>query len=404
MNLKQRLGKLRQQTGAVTGAAPHSSVAERVQRYRIGARPRSTAPVADCDLAAQLGGRVLDDGVLLIERRLPLTDMHGRIRLADLRDDHDALLEARTFPLHNAVFLDTETSGLAGGTGTVVFLLGLARVETEQLVVRQYHLTRFSAEARMLTSASEWLQDADGVVTFNGKSFDVPLLATRHRLCALPDPTARLAHLDLLHPTRRAFASRWGDCRLATAERKLLGFEREGDVPGSMAPLAWFAWLQGNDPTGLIGIAQHNYWDVLSLAALLPTLAAAHAEPGGWDADLAAIARSCLANGQQDRALWLLQEHRALLDERGLLALARLYRRRKRWPDAQSIWEDLAERGNQEAIGCLAKYHEHVRGNFTTALDYAQQLAACPEHERRRSRLQRKLAKSCNLSRTLIAR
>lgn len=403
MDLKQRLGKLRQQSGAAGGQETCAGVAERVQRYRPGKRSSGDQSAAERQLAAQLGGEVVDEGVLLIERELSLSASHGRIGLATVLDGHEALPEARALPLRNAVFLDTETSGLAGGTGTVVFLLGLARVENHRLVVRQYHLTRFSAEARLYSLASDWLGNADAVVTFNGKSFDGPLLAARHRLCALHDPVARLAHLDLLHPTRRAFSNRWGDCRLVTAERKLLGFEREDDMPGSMAPLAWFAWLQRNDPTGLIGIARHNYWDVLSLTALVPVLAAAHGDPGAWDADVTAIARAYLAHDQPQRALSLLEEHRSMLDAAGSLVLARMYRQNKQWLEARVIWDELADQGNQEAIESLAKYYEHVLGDPARALDYAGRLALLPEHEHRRQRLRRKLAASQQGSCTLIA-
>ncbi len=391
MDLKHRLGKLRQQTGTAPDAPIVAGVAERLQRYRVDQGRRSDPHGSTETLALQLDGELVDDGVIVIEHRYALSEFHGRVQLQELLDHQSVFPEQCSLDLRQAVFLDTETSGLAGGTGTVVFLLGLARIEAASLVVRQYHLTRFSAEARMLDLAGHWLRDADTVVTFNGKSFDVPLLATRHRMCALHDPLARLAHLDLLYPTRRAFASRWGDCRLISAERKLLRFEREDDVPGSMAPLAWFGWLQRKDPEGLIGIARHNRWDVLSLAALIPALAAAHAHPGMWEADVLAIARAHLARNQYDQSLDLLCEHRSMLDDAGLLELAHLYRRRGQWREACAIWEPMAERDHQEAIERLAKYHEHVRHDASAALAYARRLALRPEHEQRRQRLQRKL-------------
>lgn len=389
MDLKQRLGKLRQQSGAVPSGG---GVAERVQRYRVQSPKRAGAQEAAATLAQRLDGTLLDDGVVMIERRLPLHTAHGARPLHELLHDHRALPEARGIDPARMVFLDTETSGLAGGTGTVVFLLGLARIEQDLLAVRQFHLTRFSAEPRMLALAAAWLQEADAVVTYNGKTFDAPLLTTRHRLCAIDDPIARLGHLDLLHPTRRAFANRWGDCRLATVERKLLGFEREDDMPGAMAPLAWFAWLQQGDATGLAGIAEHNFWDVLSLASLVPALAQVYADPGAWDADVGAIARNCRLQGEPERAHALLRDHRHMLDTRGLLDLARLYRGRRQWAEARAIWEGLAEEGNEEAIEALAKYHEHQCRDWHQALHYAQRLGRGPQQERRRERLRQKMA------------
>lgn len=390
LGLSQRLAKLRQQSGAPMDA--QSGVAERVQRYRSRSADTGSSKASAQTLAQQLQGELVDDGVIVIERRVPLAARHGRIDLAGVLQDYAALPEAHQFDVRNAVFLDTETSGLAGGTGTVVFLLGLARIEGDALAIRQLHLTRFGAEARLFGLAAEWLNNAEGIVSFNGKTFDAPLLTTRHRLCGVHDPMARLKHLDLLHPTRRAFAKQWGDCRLATTERKLLGFEREDDMPGSMAPLAWFAWLRQNDATGLLGIARHNYWDVLSLAALVPALAQVYADPGAWDADVSAIARHCKARGETSRAEDLLGSHQAMLDTAGLLELARTHRRRKQWAQACAIWQTLAEEGNEKAIEALAKYHEHQCRDWQRALQYAQRLGRGAQQERRRERLRGKLA------------
>src|SRR5690606_31598786 len=129
------------------------------------------------------------------------------------------------------VFLDTETTGLAGGTGTVAFLIGLGRVEAGHLVVRQFWLTSFAGERDLLAAAGDWVDGVDGMVTYNGRSFDLPLVATRCRLAGASDRFSGLRHLDLLGPTRRAFARRWEDCRLTTAERRLLRFERVDDLP-----------------------------------------------------------------------------------------------------------------------------------------------------------------------------
>lgn len=388
MDLKRRLGALRRQTGASAGTV---AVAERVQRYRPNAR--SPARSADVHgLARRLGGTAVGDGVILIEHRVSLERSHGRIPLRAVQDDHRALPEAEGVNPHELVFLDTETSGLAGGTGTVVFLLGLARIDGDGVLVRQYQLTRFGAEAEMLGLASEWLRDAGCIVSYNGKCFDVPLLSARCRLAGVPNPFERLPHLDLLHPTRRIFGRRWGDCRLVTAERELLGFAREGDLPGSEAPEAWFAWVRRGDPARLPGIARHNHWDVLSLAALLPTLARACAAPGAWNADVAAIARRLLAQGEEAAAMQLLEDHREKLDRGGLLELARLQRRLGRWRQARAIWEPLAEQGDCEAIERLAKYHEHVAGDPERALAYARRLPQSPAHRARLRRLQAKVA------------
>ena len=391
MDLKHRLSTLRRQSGFTPDEPPMPGVMERLERYRRGGRSGCAGRIGAEALAATLGGAVLEDGVILIERRIGLDESHGRIPLARLLEDYDPLPDARGRDPRQFLFLDTETSGLAGGTGTVVFLLGLARIEGQALVVRQYHLTRFGAEGAMLSAAGDWLREAGCVVSYNGKCFDIPLLAARHRLCAVHDPLERLAHLDLLHATRRAFNRRWGDCRLVTAERKLLAFERCDDVPGAEAPEAWFAWVRRNDPGRLPGIARHNHWDVLSLAALVPALVDAHAQPGAWEADVAALARGLMARGEEQAARKLLAEHREMLDGDGLLALGRLHRRSGHWSAARAIWEPLAAEGCQQAMECLAKYHEHVARDPVRALDYALRLPAGAEQDVRRQRLRQKL-------------
>lgn len=394
-DLKRRLGALRRQTGSDTGdprpAVP--SVAERMQRYRVERRPgvQAAARIMPKDLAVLLGGELIDAGVLRIERRIALAERHGQVLLQRLLDAHDALPEAAGLDPRSLVFLDTETSGLAGGTGTIAFMLGLARIENDALVVRQYQLTGFAGEAPMLEDAATWLGEAAALVTFNGKCFDVPLLSARARLAGVRDRCAAMVHVDLLHATRRAFARRWPDCRLATAERELLGFRRLHDLPGSEAPTAWFNYLQHGDAGLLSDVVRHNHWDLVSLAALLPALAQVHASPAAADADVLAIARAYLVRDHEAQGRAVLLGGRSRLDDDGLLELARLHRRNADWPEACAIWETLAARGCIEAMERLAKYHEHVRRDYGTALELTRRLPESEATQRRQQRLTEKL-------------
>ncbi len=338
------------------------------------------------ELALHLGGELLAPGVILIERRVELPAAHGGYALSTLAQGPVAYPEAEVDPA-GMIFLDTETTGLAGGSGTTVFLLGLGRVEGRDLVIRQYFLSAFSGEATLLDAAGEWLNGAEGMVTYNGKRFDLPLLTTRCRLAGVRDRFVELPHLDLLYPTRRAFSSRWEDCRLVTAEQRLLRFFRENDLPGSEAPESWFSFIHFGDAARLPAVAKHNYWDILSLAALLPALSAVHDEPGAWEADILAVARAHQREGDEAKGFALLRRHRAVLDAEGLMELAALYRRGEEWSQACLIWEMLAERDHMEAVERLAKYHEHVRRDFASALRYAERLPPGPHHDRRRERL-----------------
>lgn len=373
-----------------------SSLADRLRRLQTRA-PRTPPRTRNrCDaprLADLLGGEILAPGVVLTERRVPLATRHGAAVLRDAALAVHRLPEGEVDPRLSA-FVDTETTGLSGGTGTVVFLLGAGRFERDAFVVRQYLLTAFGGEADLLAAAAEWITPAKTMVTFNGRSFDLPLLAARCRLAGVANRFSRIAQVDLLHPTRRAFARRWEDCRLATAERRLLRFEREDDLPGSEAPRGWCLWVREGYAALLPRVAEHNYRDVVSLAALLPALADVHAEPGAWEADILGVARAYDRENDKARAFTVLREHRSMLDAKGLLELARLHRERNDWDEAIVIWLELAARGHLEAIERLAKYHEHVVRDFTAALAYADHLPRRPDHEHRRARLRAKLARA----------
>ncbi len=356
---------------------------------------RNVVPIDDAAVAGRLGGHVLAAGVVLVETRLPAHHRHGRVALDGLTQAPLQALVADAPAAEALLFLDTETTGLAGGTGTLPFLLGLARFEGDALCVRQYFLTGFRGESAMLGHARTWLEAAGHLVSYNGKRFDLPLLQSRHRLCRLSWPLAGKPHLDLLHPTRAAFAAHWPDCRLQRAEAELFGLIRRHDLPGWLVPQVWSGFVR----TGVLGdvprILEHNRLDVISLVALTGELAHVHDRPGHRQADAHALARSHLRGGRPTQALAHLETCRAALDEAGLLALARLYRRRGEWDKARAVWQPLAERGVIAALLALAKYHEHV------ACDYAGASAWCrllvthqpgePAHRARLARLARKL-------------
>ena len=165
---------------------------------------------------------------------------------------------------------DTETTGLAGGTGTRAWMIGAADwLADGRFRLRQLTTTTMGAETAMLQTFAEWLQSDTVLVSYNGKSYDSPLLKTRYRLARLPDPLSGLGHLDLLHPVRRRWKGVWENCRLATAERELLGVVREDDLPGSEAPAAWLTYLRGGSALNLRRVLAHNAQDLKSLAVVL---------------------------------------------------------------------------------------------------------------------------------------
>src|SRR3569832_175323 len=388
--LKDRLCLLRRQAGAHAADALSSTpnISARVARLRVNGPPRTK--ISDTELAHCVGGTVVEKGVVLIEQRGPGTHAHGRHLLERIAGPL-ALPAMDALKPSQLVFLDTETTGLAGGTGTVVFLLGLARIEGNAFTVRQYLLTAFAGEAPLLDMAGRWLRSAQFLVTFNGKCFDVPLLSARCRLAGVTDVYARCAHIDLLHPTRCAYGRDWGDCRLITAERRLLGFQRQDDIAGAEAPQAWIDYVHRGDARRLPAVVRHNHRDLLSLAALLPALTDTYAQPARHGANIVAIARAHRRAGAETHAAGVLEHGRHQLDTAGLLELARHHRRHRRWEEACGIWQGLATRGEPEAIESLAKYQEHVKRDYKAALESAKQLPTDERSRQRRQRLEAKL-------------
>jgi uncharacterized protein YprB with RNaseH-like and TPR domain len=218
-------------------------------------------------------------GVLhLVERWLEPDHHHGRAPLRDgLRTQPSTLATlARDaslidLDLSRALFLDTETTGLAGGTGTVAFLVGLARFVDGVLCIEQLIVPELGQERPVLSRLAERIAAASCVITYNGKSFDWPLLRTRFVLCRMPVP-ALPAHIDLLHAARSVWKQRMPSVRLTDVEREILHFERQDDIPGAEIPARYFEFLRGGSAEHLAPVLEHNQNDVIALAALLGAL------------------------------------------------------------------------------------------------------------------------------------
>jgi len=246
--------------------------------------------------------------VLLIERRTAAGALHGRHRLKTIDDCIEDLPEALGVDAQKLLFLDTETTGLCGGSGALAFMVGVARLEHGDFICRQYLLTRFAGEAAMLAALADWCGEGQVLVSYNGKSFDLPLLATRFRMTGSANPFVDFRHIDLVHTVRRAFSRHWENCRLATAEQRLLGVHRRDDLAGAAAPGAWFDWLRRGDQDLLPLVCRHNHLDLLSLALLLPRLAHIYLNPESCGADRAAVARTYARFGRDYPGSARLQE------------------------------------------------------------------------------------------------
>jgi hypothetical protein len=394
MNLKSRLSSLQRQAGAAP-AAPKPGASElrariaQLEKRRSGQSGKGAGDRARKDGVCPLDalGESIADGLIRIHMRVPLSAAPGAAGLP--LHDRPARLPGEPDNAWRNVYIDTETTGLSGGSGTLAFLIGVAVVDAGAIQVTQLLITRFAAEAAMLSALAELFGDDDRLVSYNGKSYDLPLLLSRFRMRGLSPPFDQRPHLDLLHPVRRLFGRRWHDCRLVTLEQRLLGLRRVDDLPGSEAPAAWFDYLRYGRPGMLIKVVEHNRQDIVSLAVAHQALGQAIAQPNACGVDLHALAR-WLAEQDEDRARALLQDHRDALCDDGRRLLGRLLRRAGDWPGAIGIWESLAARGCIDSLERLAKYHEHVSRDLAEAKRCCDLLPRGDAKAHRHARLARK--------------
>jgi uncharacterized protein YprB with RNaseH-like and TPR domain len=313
-----------------------------------------------------------------------------------------------------ALFLDTETTGLSGGAGTVAFMIGFGYLIGNRFRVEQYMMRAYSDEPFLLAKAAEMLLRFDAVVTFNGDNFDLPLLESRFTMNRMRDGWRTLDRLDLMHPARRLWKRRLGSCRLDALEREILRRGRTGDLPGSEAPRRFFEALKTGDFKPLDEVFEHNRLDVIALSSLLCALGEAYAEPGLLTeaADLYSMGRVLERRGEDEvaRRCYVaaaspkpLSTIAALRGEKyqaeANRAFSTMLRRAGEWARAERVWLEMLRRRQLGAWPLieLAKYYEHRAGRLPDALQMTETALAIADLEtrealdRRRQRLKRKL-------------
>jgi tetratricopeptide (TPR) repeat protein len=293
-------------------------------------------------------------------------------------------------PLSRFAFLDTETSGLSGGTGTYAFLVGIARFVDDQLVLRQFFMRDPSEEAAMLEAVGQFLAPAQALVTFNGKAFDAPLLTTRYRLHRIPIPYEGYAHLDLLPLARRLWRDRLESRALKYLEQHVLGMRRSSEeVPGYEIPWLYFDYLKSGDAGPLAGVFYHNAMDVVAMAALLSHVNEVMENPYGGQVehglDFVALGKLFEDLGHWEEAARLF-EHGLELDltetDFGVAVrrLSILQKRRGDFNEALRLWENAAANGHIYAHIEMAKYYEHKCRDLKSALQWTRSALEHVEH------------------------
>lgn len=282
----------------------------------------------------------------------------------------------------NIVFLDTETTGLSTGTGTLIFLVGIGYRTPSGFELVQFFLREPGEEEAFITALDQWLARFDTIVSFNGKHFDLPILANRYLLTGSTPPFDRFEHLDVLQIARKLWRYRLPSRALSVLEKEIVQFYRtQEEVPGFLIPQLYIDYQNTGDARPLAGVFYHNAVDILTLAALYGKIAgmltAPLEEAAQHSLDLAAIARLYEELGQIETAAEL---YEASLEQglpqafyaQTMERFANMRRRQGEWRQAAQLWRKAAEHGECQACIELAKYYEHRERNYTEALMWSK--------------------------------
>jgi uncharacterized protein len=379
----------------------NGALARRLERFReLGGAARSGGPeVAHgsaaayaADLAVELGGRVAGHGgveLVVLQADFELSVDRGALARLPFGIDPDKPI----------ITIDTETTGLATAAGTLAFLVGVGEWSGGRLRVTQFLVPDHSSETALLDALAATIPANALLVTYNGRSFDWPLLIARYRLHRR-DPPPLGGHVDLLHLARRLWKHRLGNARLATVEEAICRVQRSDDLPGALIPDRYFTYLRERDAGLLRPVVEHNRQDVVSLGLLLAALTRL-ASPEAWrrfhPGDIAALGRSYTRVGDRETGLACLD---AALASRGWVVgfsgdsalwrrlavdRARLLARLDRRDDAVNAWVEIARRGGPGSAAAwlhVARHREHGERDPAGALEACVQALAVAERAR----------------------
>ncbi len=352
---------------------------------------------------------------------------HGAVSISEIDeiDPHFLKLAGKDenlcrLNLRRALFFDTETTGLAGGSGTYIFLAGVGYFEENQFIIKQFFLRDFPEEFVLLNELNELMKRFEGFVSFNGKSYDVPLLKDRFVIHQIKAKISHYPHLDLLHAARRVWKNRLPDCSLGSLERNIMNFQRNSDVPSYLIPQLYFEYLRNKDARPLEKVFYHNKIDILSLVSLTILLHHIHKAPFDLlkqKTDLLTLAKHYDNINQFQQHIFILEnliksETNPIQKKALGIQLAFCYKRAGQIGQAVNLWHELIKAGNfrLEPYVELAKYYEHQVNDLRAAwqiidaalknLDLIEQLGTndCLHQQRadllhRQRRIKNKLAR-----------
>ena len=294
-----------------------------------------------------------------------------------------------------ALFLDTETTGLSGGTGTFAFMVGLGFFQGDGFSILQFFMRDYSEEKASLSLINELLESFQFLVTFNGKLYDIPLLETRFILCRMKTKIREIPNFDLLYPSRKIWKGAYDNCRLVTLESQLLGMERGDDVPSEWIPQLYFEYVQTGDARKISPVFYHNQMDILTMVALAGRIHLVYHDPQvarpRRGVEHLALGRLFWEHGCPEKAIHCLEIALKRCDEELTWSVMRwlsmAFKKTGQGERALSIWEEMLTWPYREDVTPyieLAKYHEHRRKDFEKAMAYVDQaLEQTPSHQQR---------------------
>lgn len=417
MDIKERIARLKrdvEKTSAKTTGEERSLLAEKLKillREETGRKKRVSSTE---ELALFLGGNVQESkyGSFVIKEEVARDEFYAE------NVDPIHILAKETFfkqyDLPGNVFLDLETSGLSGGVGTFAFLVGIGYFEKNDFKIQQFFLPDLQNEKALLLEVSKRLKHFTSITTFNGKTFDLPLLTSRFRLNMLKEPTFDL-HLDLLHVARRVYKRSFEDRSLPSLEEKLLGTPRVGDIAGHLIPEVYFNFLRTSEVTLLRKVVEHNVIDVFSMLKLLVHFVALLKDIDSVkDAEvLYAISRLFAEFKEHETTITLMKKALRYTDSIPLIFeikrdLSIIYKRMSLWKEAELLWTELLSETPYEPFPYveLAKFYEHVQKEIRKAQEMVSLLkeelgdqwdcCSYDDLEKREMRLRKKADKGLN--------
>jgi uncharacterized protein YprB with RNaseH-like and TPR domain len=397
MDLKERLNRLtfiskRQPEEKSQVVSDLRQRLDRVLEPKKAYRKKAIAPIEQL-----VKGEVIstpEGEAFLTKEHFPPHYRYGEMALGDI-------LSIPTYPAHllsrderlkeldfrKALFLDTETTGLSGGTGTFAFMVGLGFFQEEKFFIQQFFMRDYSEERASLALLKNIIDSFQFLVTFNGRHYDIPLLETRFILSRMASKIREMPNFDLLYPSRRIWKGAYENCRLVTLESRLLGVERTDDIPSEWIPYLYFDYIQTGDASKIQQVFYHNQMDILSMVALAGRIHLVYHDPQAAQPrkgiEHFALGRLFWEHGQREKAIPCFEIALKRCDDElsweVMKWLSRAFKKTGQGERARSVWEEMLGWPYKKDVFPyveLAKYHEHRLKDWDRAMTYVDKALA----------------------------